>query len=90
MLRAVEESVRHNNNDLNYLNGLKILGGRFSRWWTKRSDDSELALDDAGSKKNNEHTEERDGLWRKANHTIFGSMCSDSFDAFREIKWRKS
>jgi hypothetical protein len=28
MLHAVEESVRHNNNDLNYLNGLKILGGR--------------------------------------------------------------
>jgi len=27
--------------------------------------------------KNNEHTEERDGLWRK-----------NSFDAFREIKWR--
>jgi len=38
--------------------------------------------------KNNEHTEERDGLWRKAKHTIFGSVCSDSFDAFREIKWR--
>ena len=31
--------------------GLKILGGRFSRWWTKRSDDGELAFDDAGSKK---------------------------------------
>jgi len=45
--------------------------------------------------KNNEHTEERDGLWRKAKHTIFGSVCSDSFDAFREIngvaiKWRES
>ena len=39
-------------------------------------------------RKNNEHTEERDGLWRKAKHTIFGSVCSDSFDAFREIKWR--
>ena len=31
--------------------GLKILGGRFSRWWTKQSDDGELALDDARSKK---------------------------------------
>jgi len=39
-------------------------------------------------RKNNKHTEERDGLWRKAKHPIFGSMCSDSFDAFREIKWR--
>jgi len=39
-------------------------------------------------RKNNEHTEERDGLWRKVKHTIFGSVCSDSFDAFREIKWR--
>jgi len=39
-------------------------------------------------RKNNEHTEERDGLWRKAKHTIFESVCSDSFDAFREIKWR--
>ena len=39
-------------------------------------------------RKNNKHTEERDGLWRKAKHTIFGSVCSDSFDAFREIKWR--
>ncbi len=38
--------------------------------------------------KNNEHTEERDGLWRKAKHLIFGSVYSDSFDAFREIKWR--
>jgi len=37
--------------------------------------------------KNNKHTEERDGLWRKAKHSIFGSVCSDSFDAFREIKW---
>jgi hypothetical protein len=34
-------------------------------------------LDDARSK-NNEHTEVRDDLWRKAKHTIFGSMlCSD-------------
>ena len=46
-------------------------------------------------RKNNKHTEERDGLWRKAKHTIFGSVCSDSFDAFREIngaviKWRES
>jgi len=41
-------------------------------------------------RKNNEHTEERDGLWRKAKHTIFGSVCSDSFDAFWEIKWRES
>ncbi len=40
------------------------------------------------NQKNNEHTEERDGLWRKAKHTIFGSVCSDSFDAFHEIKWR--
>jgi len=39
-------------------------------------------------RKNNEHTEERDGLWRKAKPTIFGSVCSDSFEAFREIKWR--
>ena len=37
-------------------------------------------------RKNNEHTEERDGLWRKAKHTIFGSVCSNSFDAFREIR----
>ena len=53
MLQAVEESVRHNDNDLIYLNGLKILGGRFSHWWTKRSDDGKLALDldDDGSKK---------------------------------------
>jgi hypothetical protein len=28
MRRVVEESVRHNDNDLNYLNGLKMLGGR--------------------------------------------------------------
>jgi len=41
-------------------------------------------------RKNNEHTEERDGLWRKAKHTIFGSVCSDSFDAFREIKWHSN
>ena len=88
MLQAVEESISsQHNNDLNYLNGLKILGGHFSRWWTKQGDDVKLAFDDAGSKKN-EHTEERDGLWRKAKHTIFGSVCSDSFDAFREIKWR--
>jgi hypothetical protein len=40
--------------------------------------------------KNNEHTEVRDDLWRKAKHTIFGSVCSDSFDAFRENKWRES
>ena len=39
-------------------------------------------------RKNNKHTEERDGLWRKAKHPFFGSVCSDSFDAFREIKWR--
>ena len=51
MLQAVEESVRHNNNDPIYLNGLKILGGCFSRWWTKQSDDGKLAFDDAGSKK---------------------------------------
>jgi len=38
--------------------------------------------------KNNEYTEERDGLWRKTKHPIFGSVFSDSFDAFREIKWR--
>jgi len=38
--------------------GLKILGGFFSRWWTKRSDNGELALDDARSK-NNEHTEQK-------------------------------
>jgi hypothetical protein len=44
MPQAVEESIRHNDNDLNYLNGLKILGGRFSRLWTKRTDDSELAF----------------------------------------------
>ncbi len=50
MLQAVEESARHNDNDPIYLNGLKILGGRFSRWWTKRSNNGELALDDAGSK----------------------------------------
>jgi len=89
MLQAVKESVCHNNNDLNYLNGLKILGGRFSRWWTKQSNDGKLALDDAGSK-NNEHTEERDGLWRKAKHTILGSVCSDFFNAFWENKWRES
>jgi hypothetical protein len=29
MRRVVKESVRHNNNDLNDLNGLKIFGGRF-------------------------------------------------------------
>jgi len=40
--------------------------------------------------KNNEHTEERDGLWRKAKHTIFGSVCSHSFDDLREKKWRES
>ncbi len=40
-------------------------------------------------RKNNEHTEERDGLWRKAKHTIFGSVCSDSSDAFRENKWQQ-
>jgi hypothetical protein len=46
-------------------------------------------LDDARSK-NNEHTEVQDDLWRKAKHTIFGSACSDSFDAFQEIKWCES
>jgi hypothetical protein len=46
-------------------------------------------LDDARSK-NNEHTEVRDDLWRKAKHMIFGSVCSDSFDAFRENKWCES
>ncbi len=69
--------------------GLKILGGRFSRSWTKRGDDANwllMMLD----RKNNEHTEERDGLWRKAKHTIFGYVCSDSFDAFREIKWHSN
>jgi len=40
MLQAVEESVRHDDNDPIYLNGLK-----------KQGDDGELALDDAGSKK---------------------------------------
>jgi hypothetical protein len=28
MQQVVEESVHHNKNDLNYLNGVKILGGR--------------------------------------------------------------
>ena len=47
-------------------------------------------LDNARSK-NNEHTEVRDDLWKKAKHTIFGSMvCSDFFDAFRENKWREA
>jgi len=47
-------------------------------------------------RKNNKHTEERDGHWRKAKHPIFrSSVCSDSFHAFREIngaviKWRES
>jgi len=45
---------------------------------------SNWLLDDAQSK-NNEHTEERDDLWRKAKHTIFGSVCSDSFNAFWEM-----
>jgi hypothetical protein len=48
--------------------GLTILGGHFSRWWTKQSNDGELAFDDAGSKK--------DGLWRKTKHPIFESVCS--------------
>ena len=26
----------------------------------------------------------------KAKHTIFGSVCSDSFDAFRDNKWREA
>ncbi len=34
--RVVLESDRHIDNDLLNLNGLKILGGRFSLWWTKR------------------------------------------------------
>ena len=55
----------------------------------KQSDDGELALDDARSKKN-EHTEERDDLWRKAKYTLFGSVCSDSFDDLWENKWRES
>ncbi len=42
-------------------------------------------LDDAPSK-NNEHTEVYDDLWRKAKHTIVGSVCSDSFNAFWEMK----
>ena len=46
-------------------------------------------LDDTRSE-NNEHTEVRDDLWRKAKHTIFGSVCSDSFDDLRENKWRES
>jgi hypothetical protein len=40
-------------------------------------------LDDARSE-NNEHTEVQDDLWRKVKHTIFGSVCSDSFDDLRE------
>ncbi len=31
-----------------------------------------------------------DDPWRKVKHTIFGSVCSDSFNAFRENKWRES
>ena len=46
-------------------------------------------LDDAQSK-NNEHTEVRVDLWRKAKHAIFGSVCSDSFDDLRENKWHES
>ncbi len=40
-------------------------------------------LDDARLE-NNEHTEVQDDLWRKVKHTIFGSVCSDSFDDLRE------
>jgi len=46
-------------------------------------------------RKNNEHTEERDGLWRKAKHMIFGSVCSILSMPFVKlngtvIKWRES
>ena len=41
-------------------------------------------------RKENEHTEERDGLWKKAKHMILGSVCSDSFDDLGKKKWRES
>ena len=40
-------------------------------------------------RKENEHTEERDGLWKKAKHMISGSVCSDSFNDLGEKKWRE-
>jgi len=41
-------------------------------------------------RKNNEHKEERDDLWRKAKHTIFGSVCSDLSMSFVEINGAKA
>jgi len=41
-------------------------------------------------RKNNEHTEERDDLWRKAKHTIFGSVCSDLSMSFAKINGAKA
>jgi hypothetical protein len=80
MLRVVEESVRLNDNDLNYLNGLKILGGRFSRWWTKQSDDGKLALDDAQSKKQWAYRKERWSLEKGETHALW--IC-----VFRFFRW---
>ena len=89
MLQAVEESVRHNDNDLFYLNGLKILGGRFSRWWTKQSDDGELALDYARMKKQWAYRRERWSLEKGETHDLWIGVFR-SFDVLRENKWRES
>ena len=54
--------------------GLKILGGRFSRRWTKRRDDSsELAFDDARLK-NNEHTA-REMISKERRNTRSLDLC---------------
>jgi len=54
--------------------GLKILGGRFSRWWTKWSNDGELALDDAGLKKQWAYRRERWSL-EKGENTRSLDLC---------------
>ncbi len=87
--------VRHSDNDLNYLNGLKILGGRFSRRWTKRSDDGELALDDAGLKKTMS-IQKREMVSGERQNTRYLDLCvpilSMPFMKLNgaEIKWRES
>jgi len=50
-LPVVQARVPNQKHPREWRVGLKILGGgRFSRWWTKQSDDGELALDDARPK----------------------------------------
>jgi hypothetical protein len=67
--------------------GLKILGGHFSCWWTKQRDDSELAFDDAQSKK--QWAYRREMISEERQNTLSLDLCvpilSDSFDILLKI-----